>query len=211
MPLDLGPGHSSRDTPALFLETAVSVHDRGEWVGDVDVLAANKQSWHKSGYGVCIHSPAQRADTSMVKYLVSIDTWFELLDPPISHGVVRAQGNWEARLATRALAARLVPSRLILPREPCWACERARLEVIKLERNSTKGQSAESEADEKSDAGAGGVKSLDVPFAEATVEIDESGELYAFDDALLPQPEQFENETEEPMALFIYWQIQLPL
>ena len=38
LPIDVGT-HGSRSREAFFLESVVSVHDRGEWVADLDILA----------------------------------------------------------------------------------------------------------------------------------------------------------------------------
>ncbi|KAI0540940.1 hypothetical protein GGR58DRAFT_70660 [Xylaria digitata] len=38
-PVDIG-SHGNRDFEVYFLESLVSVHDRGEWVADLDILKA---------------------------------------------------------------------------------------------------------------------------------------------------------------------------
>lgn len=50
----------------------------------------------------------QRSDRnqSSFKAYISIDTWEELLDPPLAFGIFLAHGNWAARLAALCIEAK---------------------------------------------------------------------------------------------------------
>jgi hypothetical protein len=54
---------------------------------------------------------------------ISIDNWEELLDPP-RHGamIIRAHGNWLARLALTVVCANSDLDTIVLGKEPCWSC-----------------------------------------------------------------------------------------
>jgi hypothetical protein len=121
LPLDVGV-RGGCDTPAYFLETAISIYDRGEWVADVDILSAMEQ-WHLlPGRVSCGHPGEPQFDARDSLSLVSIDTWLELLDPPIQDAVVRAHGNPIARLAAAALAVRQCQTVIVLSDPVCWKC-----------------------------------------------------------------------------------------
>ncbi|KAK3379613.1 hypothetical protein B0T24DRAFT_675376 [Lasiosphaeria ovina] len=127
LPLDAG-SRGRRDVSGNFFEAAVSVHDRGEWVADVDMLAAASQ-WATLPQAVqqeCQHSDAAKTTPPPgVGPLVSVDTWLELLDPPAQNAVLRAHKNPTARLAAAALATRRCRKTVVLPGAMCWACHGA--------------------------------------------------------------------------------------
>jgi hypothetical protein len=85
------------DERIFLVECVVSVHDRGKWVADLDVLTLD------DGEGIvpwdlpCVCGGAGDGNTT------SIDSWEEVLDPPENIGIVRAHGNWAARLAVLAV------------------------------------------------------------------------------------------------------------
>ncbi|KIW69719.1 hypothetical protein PV04_05579 [Phialophora macrospora] len=86
------------DERIFLVECVVSVHDRGKWVADLDVLAL------RDGEGIlpwdlpCVCGGAGDGNTT------SVDCWEEVLDPPENIGIVRAHGNWAARLAVLAVS-----------------------------------------------------------------------------------------------------------
>lgn len=138
----------SRDVAAYFLESVVSLHDRGVWVADLDILktlavesrtdteentggAIDAQVVHRNLHKIrCIcnavgNTASQNTaakDAVLAAGLTSIDTWEELLDPPESVGLVRAVGNWQARLAATALGVALGHDTVIVGSELCWTC-----------------------------------------------------------------------------------------
>jgi hypothetical protein len=115
LPLDVGT-RGYLDNPAFFIETVIGVYNRGQWVADLDILKA--RSSYGSGWtnDVCkfhvdsaedIVSTSPLTDEADVvagnmiikSRLTAIDSWNDLLDPPLGHSVVRAAGNPLARLA----------------------------------------------------------------------------------------------------------------
>ena len=111
---------SHRETPAYFLETATSIYDRGEWVADVDIIQA-AQKWQRVPECTC-HDHEQKDIHPTQSPFVAVDTWLELLDPPVQNAVIRAHKNPVGRLATAALAGRLSTWVVILPEKFCWTC-----------------------------------------------------------------------------------------
>ncbi|KAI1320519.1 hypothetical protein F5Y16DRAFT_417425 [Xylariaceae sp. FL0255] len=109
-----------------FVEAVISVHDRGVWLGDIDILSAlNRanvtqfnclQTHHKS------EVVGHNADS-----IIALDTWDEVLDcPQDGIGIVRARGNWVARLALVGMLSRRERVFLrVYPEksaEACWVC-----------------------------------------------------------------------------------------
>lgn len=121
LPLDIGT-RGARDQPAAFVETVVSVYDRGEWVADLDIMKSCKSWASQSQKQRCQHATNEKVDMSSWMPLVAIDSWLEFLDHPIENCVVRARGNTMARLAAAALAAQQSREVLIVPIEECWKC-----------------------------------------------------------------------------------------
>ena len=121
--------HGGRDREAFYLEAVVSAYDKGIWVADLDLThllqALGLNSDHQ-----CPHVAEARSYTKNFPNLVSIDNWYEFLDPPLSPAVIRACGNWVARLALAAIP--LPPARtLIIEREQiCWACMKERFSPL---------------------------------------------------------------------------------
>ncbi|KAI1382824.1 uncharacterized protein F4822DRAFT_440853 [Hypoxylon trugodes] len=111
-----------RDVPASFLETAVSVYDRREWVHDLDILGSSTQ-WIKLPDPQREHSDEQKTNQIFIRRLVSVDPWMELLDPPLKASMVRAHGNLVARLPVAGLAVRQSDRVFILNSSPCWECQ----------------------------------------------------------------------------------------
>ncbi len=52
----------------------------------------------------------------------SIDCWEELLERPLEEGIVRAHGNWQARLAAAALGVQRGHKTFVLSEDFCWNC-----------------------------------------------------------------------------------------
>ena len=122
-PLDVGD-HGGRNREAFFLETLISVHDRGEWVADIDALAAVASPNLINANDlipICKHKESDRRAVPEGP-LVIIDRWEELLEMPKDAAVVRACGSWLARLATAAVSIKMGNSTILYPRHGCWAC-----------------------------------------------------------------------------------------
>jgi hypothetical protein len=91
------------DHDAQVVEAVISVRDRGRWVADIDILEIDFQDMIRfKPVTSCKGNHDQDYDFDYT----SIDSWEELLDEPGSVGVVRAHGNWAARLAAVSILSR---------------------------------------------------------------------------------------------------------
>ena len=113
--------HGGRFTEAFIIEAVVSVHDRGEWVADLDVFGALESLFLNvfPTKACCKEKPSPPTPSF---YLTSIDQWEELLNQPAHFAVVRAHQNWQARLAASAISVKLGYQTLIFAGDPCWSC-----------------------------------------------------------------------------------------
>ena len=131
-------GQQSQDSQIFYLESYVSVYDTGKWVGDVDILQALLNPSVIRARSTCIHNSniesrpyGSRTDLE----LVSAESWHDILDPPLEAFVVRAHGNWVARLAALAMLPLILPQDppqnvVICPRWMCWMCETTNADVF---------------------------------------------------------------------------------
>ncbi|KAL8722228.1 MAG: hypothetical protein Q9181_007536 [Wetmoreana brouardii] len=134
--LNLGR-HGSRDQEAFYVEAVVSVHDHGSWMADVDLLhfaqnapgQQDMRAWLAVLPATCEHDPSNKNDTSFFAKLTSIDNWYEFIDRPGNTAVVRAVGNWVARLPLAAIPRADDESLLIASKDICWACVREQLKM----------------------------------------------------------------------------------
>jgi hypothetical protein len=91
------------DHDAHVVEAVISVHDRGLWVGDIDILEVDFRDMLRfEPMKPCEENHAPDCDFDYT----SIDSWEELLDEPGSVGVFRAHDNWAARLAAVSILSR---------------------------------------------------------------------------------------------------------
>jgi hypothetical protein len=119
LPLDVEP-RGNRDSEAYFVETNVSVYDGGEWVGDVDIMRAQR-TWPR--FENCHHNAEQRRQRDhLPNNMQAVDSWRAFLDAPVGAGVLRAFGNPMARLAAATLAMQKGYNFHILGPDPCWKC-----------------------------------------------------------------------------------------
>ena len=110
-----------RDEEIYLLETLLSVHEGGEWVADLDVLKSFSNRDNYTAIGLCEEHPDSQMGAEIEASC--IDNWTELLEPPEARfGVVRACGDWQARLATFTLAVSTGNQVVILPNGICWDC-----------------------------------------------------------------------------------------
>lgn len=115
------------DKDLSVVETLVSVHDKGAWLADIDVLplfeTENPLLRRAFPCGDCHHSYTQLPST-----LTSLDNWEEILDMPedigsSTVGIVRAQNNWLARLAAACISLQRGQRTVLLPsQKTCWHC-----------------------------------------------------------------------------------------
>lgn len=129
------------DSEITILEALVSVYDRQKWVADIDVaskLDTQYTEFYLGGRHTICHTPknvdktpdllAAQLEMLLGKRLISIDSWEELLDPPENLmagnlGVLRAVGNWQARLAAFSICLRLGYDVLLRPATLCLCDE----------------------------------------------------------------------------------------
>lgn len=109
------------DQQVFLLESVISVHDKGHWVSDLDVLIL------EAGIRDILQFTCNcdRRELPADKDIASLDSWDELLDAPPSTGVIRASDNWVARLCTAAVLVRKGHAhRLVITADEsiCWAC-----------------------------------------------------------------------------------------
>lgn len=126
-----------QDMEVFFLESVVSIYDRGKWVGDIDILRAlddlsisrmmSPKCWDPSHRDADLVSKAPDPDTT------SIECWDEIIDLPPASVVVRANGNWVARLAITSVLSQKLTSQSsqsiqstvtvqVCPAGFCWHC-----------------------------------------------------------------------------------------
>jgi hypothetical protein len=117
-----------QDVEVYLVESVISVHERGEWVADLDVLGMLEQSKMLKRYEKrtsCSHSCSSRSGYNRdIIRLTAIDNWDELLDSPLGAGIVRANANWTARLSTTVAALQKGHPVCIINGDACWECMR---------------------------------------------------------------------------------------
>ena len=113
-----------QDSSVSVLESIVSVHNRGDWIADINILGAlgSHQVFLMPPSQPCSHPERSTTDFPML----SIDSWDRILDLPKDTVVIPAHKNWAARLA---IVAFLIEHReekvqriIICPSEVCWKC-----------------------------------------------------------------------------------------
>jgi hypothetical protein len=113
-----------QDAQVYLLQSVTSVRDGGKWKADLDILSTMENSRRlkrvKRPSG-CSHDAKSKSGAGVIR-LVSIDCWAELLDSPAGAGVVRANGNWTARLAATAVALQKGHPVCVVEGDACWAC-----------------------------------------------------------------------------------------
>jgi hypothetical protein len=115
------------DPEVTLVESVVALYDHETWVADLDILGSlEKVARLQSG---CIEERhTKRARHTRNKIWTSIDNWDELFDQPNSAkgknvGVLRAHGNWLARLGATVLSVQKGYRTIVLPqRELCQYC-----------------------------------------------------------------------------------------
>ncbi|OCL08861.1 hypothetical protein AOQ84DRAFT_257707, partial [Glonium stellatum] len=115
--------HGLRDKEAYFLQTVVQAYERSVWVADLDILGAlggDKIRFSRLSQR-CQHTPIESKSAGHGP-ITSIDCWAELLDPPNNCSIIRAKGNWLARLATTVVAIQKTRHVIIASEKVCWAC-----------------------------------------------------------------------------------------
>ncbi|KAJ4005718.1 hypothetical protein NW752_011045 [Fusarium irregulare] len=123
LPIDVG-SHGNRDFEVYFLESVVSVHDRGMWVADLNVLEQLRSNLLTILGRGCDHGEPVAIDAALIGNpgFTMVDNWDEMLDPPGNASIVRSKGNWIGRLAATALSLQQGNPTMVLPNRFCWKC-----------------------------------------------------------------------------------------
>lgn len=119
----------AHDNQISFLESVISVRDKGQWVADVDPLPLLSIVGHSElrilpNTIVCQHPTGSNSNSD----IIAVDSWDELIDPPYGVFVVRTGDNWVARLASTMVAYQQLQQAsttfavTVCPTEVCWHC-----------------------------------------------------------------------------------------
>ena len=128
--LNIPKQQGARDREAYYLEAVVSAFDKGAWVADLDLFhLLHGHFTYISPRPMCRwHNGADAHTTSSFSALTSVDNWFEYLDRPPNSAVIRAHGNWVARLALAAIPLTDKDPLVVLGSDKiCWTCVEASL------------------------------------------------------------------------------------
>jgi hypothetical protein len=127
--LDLEASIGTQAVNGLVIESIISIRDHGKWVGDVDAARALMDPivFKMDQQKPCDHPP----NSQPIVPMYAVECWDELKDCPEGLVVVKARGNWVARLAATCYlveCSRQPHSRIkrvtICPDKMCWACVR---------------------------------------------------------------------------------------
>jgi len=122
LPLDVG--YSGRqDAEVYLLESVVSVHERGEWVADLDILKAlgdhqlliRRDDLHCPYVAEELAAPCEPTK----ERIVSLQSWTEFLERPPHRSIFQAHNNWQARLAATAVSIAQGHKAILLPKTVC--------------------------------------------------------------------------------------------
>lgn len=140
-------GYSGAQDKELYMvESVVSLHGKGEWVADLDILRAlqsssfvhrQRRSIPPSLKGQVALSGGQTGDRrrsvacqedhdSQYRHqklpLATIETWWELLEKSSNDCVFLAAGNWQARLAAMIICLAQGRQVSVVSNPVCWDC-----------------------------------------------------------------------------------------
>jgi len=142
IPVDVGYS-GGRDIEAYLLESLVSVYDRQRLIGELDILATFASKRLTTDFltsGECDHSfknpsPLNTRTQSFARSVCfsSIDNFAEIINPPPQPGIIRARGNWQARLAAASICIAKDYRVIMRPERLCLDC----LSKIYMEQTGT--------------------------------------------------------------------------
>ena len=154
LPVDVGYS-GAQDTELYILESVISVHGKGEWIADLDVLKALRHSSllfrpFKATIDTVCHSLSTLSQPSMstcdaghpVAYqqerwsLIALENWMEFLEHPSEDSILLARGNWQARLAATAICIAQGRPVYVLTDHVCWVCIEIEVAAIRNEMKS---------------------------------------------------------------------------
>jgi hypothetical protein len=145
IPLDVGL-QGAQDWEIYLLESVVSVHERGEWVADLDILRALQdprlvrhtqpmesstnrdimiQTGQKNQLTLCerhiVHDD-ESSHTYQPSDLVALQNWSEFLNRPQEAVILLANYNWQAQLAAVAITIAQGHSAYVVKEDSCCYC-----------------------------------------------------------------------------------------
>ena len=117
-------GHGRKDSEVSYVEAVLSAHDSGIWVADINILRFRRLHYinQHPPSASCTHTKHEKDDMLARTDLSCVDNWYEFLDPPLNSGIIRASGNWIARLALAAIAPPRDKGLTVCPDEICIVC-----------------------------------------------------------------------------------------
>jgi hypothetical protein len=110
------------DQGIFFLQSVVSLWDGCNHVADLNILDIQRTELSRVRLACKCATPSTEIRGMDIRCL---DSWEDVLRPPRSMAVMRAHGNWSARLAAAAIFIQQGKrhSVALLPPEPlCWTC-----------------------------------------------------------------------------------------
>ncbi|KAF6814105.1 hypothetical protein CMUS01_12709 [Colletotrichum musicola] len=139
---------TTQDKELCILESVVSLHNKGGWVADLDILSGAKaltampchEEQNSREFNVLLHEARAEPNREQHKItatcglghhkgyqhadlpLVPIENWDELLETTFRSCIFLAQGNWQARLAATMISIVQKRRVCLLPQQVCWAC-----------------------------------------------------------------------------------------
>ncbi|KAI4121386.1 MAG: hypothetical protein LQ338_006389 [Usnochroma carphineum] len=120
-PLNIG-SLGGQDKVACILETLMSVYDGGRWIGDLNISNLDSVSTTKLSRMPRCTAEHPQAFGWRPK-ITCIDSWLGLINAPEEKvSLLRAHGNWQARLAASSISLALGHDMVILPDEVCLQC-----------------------------------------------------------------------------------------
>ena len=101
---------------AFYIESVISVFDSGKWIADLNVLApSGKERLYAPRTAPTPPTTGNLTNRPSTLQLITLDSWLEVLEKPEGCTVVRAHGNWQARLAVVAFCLRKGYHVVVLP------------------------------------------------------------------------------------------------
>ena len=137
----------AQDTELYILESVISVHGKGQWIADLDILKALMDrpniypfrfKPHVSGQLVKYGVPMTCPEGHDVMYqpsvlpLTAVENWTELLESLTKSCIFLANANWQARLAATLIATAQGRRVFVLLGDVCWRCVQSFLERKEL-------------------------------------------------------------------------------
>ncbi|KAK2799750.1 hypothetical protein FQN51_006676 [Onygenales sp. PD_10] len=125
VPIFENDSRGDQDFQASILEAVVSVRDSGNWIADVGIIRAFKEGYISRPRQ---QRPCSHPDNSAPEQpIIAVECWDDILDNPDGVFVVKAHGNWIARLAVTAVLAEHSRTKkdmkiTVVPNSVCWKC-----------------------------------------------------------------------------------------